>query len=325
MGKQIQTVTGAIAPEQLGRTFSHEHFFFGYPGYQFDYSSRKCVTKEEVIEKCVKDAKVLVRQGMNTVIDGTPMDCGREPTWLKEISEKSGLQIICPTGYYLDGFSATGYWNLRARCGDAVSEYAELLVNELTEGIGDTGIRAGYVKIAIGSGAITEYQKRFIAGAVKAQQETGCVIFSHTNDGELAYELAKYLLWYGADPAKCIIGHMCGQISPARHMEVLDLGFNVGFDRLGLYDNFHPRNEQKAAVMEKLIENGMGDRLLMSQDSICINLGRPFAVPNPQDWENEYFGYINDIFVPFLLENYNISQEDIDRIQIENPKRIYGT
>ena len=32
----IHTVSGPIDPEQLGRTLMHEHFLFGYCGFQGD-------------------------------------------------------------------------------------------------------------------------------------------------------------------------------------------------------------------------------------------------------------------------------------------------
>mgnify|MGYP005813676609 CR=1 FL=1 len=156
MSKIVYTVTGPISLDQLGKTFMHEHFCFGFPGFEYDISTGKQVLRDEAIKKCVKDARLLVSQGYQTVIDATPMDCGRYPEWLAEISDKSGLQIICVTGYYAEGFSASGYWNLRMHCGDAEEEYAELLEAELTNAIGNTGIKAGLIKIATGAGPISD-------------------------------------------------------------------------------------------------------------------------------------------------------------------------
>ncbi len=36
MATQVNTVTGAVSSDDIGRTLVHEHFQFGYPGYQGD-------------------------------------------------------------------------------------------------------------------------------------------------------------------------------------------------------------------------------------------------------------------------------------------------
>ncbi len=45
---------------------------------------------------------------------------------------------------------------------------AELFIHELTVGVGDTGIKAGIIKIATGFGQITEYEHSIIEAAVTA-------------------------------------------------------------------------------------------------------------------------------------------------------------
>ena len=36
MATQVNTVTGPISSDDLGKTLMHEHFAFGYPGFQGD-------------------------------------------------------------------------------------------------------------------------------------------------------------------------------------------------------------------------------------------------------------------------------------------------
>lgn len=320
----VQTVTGPIEAEKLGRTFMHEHFCFGFPGFEYDISTGKHVLRDEAVKKCVEDAKLLVSQGYNTVVDATPMDCGRNPEWLAEISDKSGLQIICVTGYYAEGFSASGYWNLRMHCGGAEEEYAELLEAELTNGIGNTGIKAGLIKLATSHQAISDYQKMMLKGAAIAHKRTGRPIYTHTEDGELGFDQAKLFLKHGCNPAKIVIGHMCGEIRTSRHKEIMDWGFNIGFDRLGAYDGYHPEDREKTICLAKLIKEGYGNQIVVSQDVICQRLGRPIEWPENEkaEWRNYHFGYIHDAILPMLRKEHGVTEEEIDKLFIDNPKRI---
>jgi phosphotriesterase-related protein len=54
MSASIQTVTGAISPEQLGRTLMHEHVLVGYAGWDADWirpgpSRREMISRARAI------------------------------------------------------------------------------------------------------------------------------------------------------------------------------------------------------------------------------------------------------------------------------------
>ena len=98
MSTQINTVTGPISSDDLGKTLMHEHFFFGYPGFQGDSLGFR--THEELVQLGVEVAEKAKAQGVKTVVDETPNECGRDPELLCDVSERSGVQIICSTGYY---------------------------------------------------------------------------------------------------------------------------------------------------------------------------------------------------------------------------------
>ena len=62
---------------------------------------------------------------------------------LARLSEDTGVHIICCTGYY----------TARGRPADfeerPITELADEMIQELTEGIGTTGIRPGAIKIGV--------------------------------------------------------------------------------------------------------------------------------------------------------------------------------
>ncbi|MGI6072326.1 MAG: phosphotriesterase family protein [Lachnospiraceae bacterium] len=329
MEKMVNTVTGPVSVDKLKRVAMHEHFMFAFPGCQFDIATGKQVQKKEAIDNCIKGAKLLKSLGIDTVVDATPMDCGRNPEWLAEISDKSGLQIICVTGYYMEGFSASGYWAMKmhwAGADGASGQYAELLEAELTHGMDNTDIKAGVIKVATGHNKISDYQKMMIKGASMAHKNTGCPIYTHTEDGELAFDQAKLFLKFGCDASKVVIGHMCGEIRADYHKHILDWGFNTGFDRLGAYDGYHPEDTEKCTCLSKLIKEGYGDRIVVSQDVIYQRLGRvdPYPDFEVHEWRNYRFGYMLDTLFPRLKNEFGVTDEDIDRLLIDNPHKIFS-
>ena len=97
----INTVSVAIPSDRLGKTLIHEHFVFGYPGFQ-KYSGEKEFSWADALKHGITMAERMQARGVQTVVDPTPNECGRNPQLLKEIAESTGLQIICATGYYYE-------------------------------------------------------------------------------------------------------------------------------------------------------------------------------------------------------------------------------
>ena len=156
----INTVTGPIKAEQLGKTLIHEHFIFGYPGFQGDVTLGG-FDEEEALKEAINIARYIQSFGVKTVVDPTPNECGRNPEFLRKISEATGLQIVCATGYYYEGEGATPYFKFRQALGTAEEEIYEMFKKELTEGIAGSGIKPGVIKLASSKDEITEYEKMF--------------------------------------------------------------------------------------------------------------------------------------------------------------------
>ncbi|MEH7076775.1 phosphotriesterase family protein [Neobacillus drentensis] len=315
MMKTVETVTGPIPVEQLGKTLIHEHFIFGYPGYQGDVTLGPFI-EEESLEAAIAVARLMQSYGVQTVVDPTPNECGRNPLFLKKISEATGLQIICATGYYYEGEGAPPYFKMRQGLGSAEQEIYEMFKTEITEGIAGTGIKPGIIKLASSKDEITEYEKMFFRAAAKVQQETGIVILTHTSEGTMGPEQARMLIEQGADPSKIIIGHMCGNTNPTYHKEVLDQGVRIGFDRFGIQVLVGaPFDQERVATLMELIDEGYENQLLLAHDSVNIWLGRP-PVMNEQVTQimaNWHPAHIFENILPTLREN-GITEKQIDKM-----------
>ena len=273
----VNTVTGPVDASKLGRTLMHEHFLFGFCGYQGD-TTIGCFKEEEYMETCMKVVEDAREYGIETIVDATTNECGRNPLFLKKLSEKTGMNIICSTGYYLQPESAYAYWMFRKGFADIESEICEMMVAELTVGIGDTGIKAGCIKLASSYNEITEMEQVFFRAAARAQKETGCVIITHTQQGTMGPEQAKILIENGADPKKIVIGHMCGSTDIAYHEKVLSYGVYDNFDRFGFEGElFHtPTDEERVALHSLKADDDVLHRLIqrMSHVELTGNIRR---------------------------------------------------
>jgi phosphotriesterase-related protein len=321
----VETVTGPISVNQLGKTLIHEHFAFGYPGFQGDVTLG-AFNEEEALEAAVGAARQMMSFGIHTVVDPTPNECGRNPLFLKKISEVSGLQIICATGYYYEGEGAPPYFKLRQGLGTAEEEIYEMFKKEITDGIAGTGIKPGIIKLASSKDEITEYEKMFFRAAARIHQETGIVILTHTQEGTMGPEQARLLIELGVDPSKIIIGHMCGNTNPEYHKEVLNQGVRIGFDRFGVQVLVGaPFDHERVATLLTLLAEGYEDQILLSHDSITVWLGRP-PVMNEQVAQimgNWHPAHIFQNILPSLREK-GITEAQIDKMLGENAIELFS-
>jgi phosphotriesterase-related protein len=325
MVKTVETVTGPISVDQIGKTLIHEHFVFGYPGFQGDITLG-AFNGAEALEVAVGAARQMMSYGIQTVVDPTPNECGRNPLFLKKVSEATGLQIICATGYYYEGEGAPPYFKLRQGLGTAEEEIYEMFMKEITDGIAGTGIKPGIIKLGSSKDEITEYEKMFFRAAVKVQKETGIVILTHTQEGTMGPEQAQMLIELGADPSKIIIGHMCGNTDPSYHKKVLDQGVRIGFDRFGVQVLVGaPFDHQREATLLSLLDEGYENQILLSHDSIIVWLGRP-PVMNEQVAEimgNWHPAHIFENVLPSLRKN-GITESQIDKMIGTNAKALFA-
>ncbi|MDR0718432.1 MAG: hypothetical protein LBF78_02260, partial [Treponema sp.] len=199
MAALVNTVLGKVSADSLGKTLSHEHFVYGSPGFEGDCTLGR-FNWDKALAGGLETAEKLKKCGVKTVIDATTNDNGRNPLLYKEISEKSGLQIICTTGYYFEGGGSPPYFRRWLRSGGGEEAIYEMFMTEISDGIAGTGIKPGVIKVASSKDVITDYETAFFKAAAKVQRETDIPIITHTQNGTMGVEQAKLLLSEGANP-----------------------------------------------------------------------------------------------------------------------------
>jgi phosphotriesterase-related protein len=84
MATTVNTVTGSISSDELGKTLMHEHFAFGYPGFQGDTLGP--YDPENIVATGIEVAERAKAHGVKTIVDATPTSvagtrscCARSP------------------------------------------------------------------------------------------------------------------------------------------------------------------------------------------------------------------------------------------------------
>ncbi|MCQ5145799.1 phosphotriesterase family protein [Enterocloster bolteae] len=327
MGKMINTVLGPIEAKDLGKTLMHEHLIYGFCGFQGDYTLGGF---DELL--CIREnmkwlTPLKEKYGFRTIVDATNNECGRDPFFLAKMATIMDLNIICSTGFYYEPASAFMYWKFRSGFADVETEMYEMMRTELTKGIGNTGIKAGVIKLASSANQITPFEEKFFRAAARNNRETGATIITHTEAGTMGPEQAKLLIDNGANPKDIAIGHMCGNTDLDYHERVLQYGVFDSFDRFGLEgDLFNtPTDEERCDVIAALLDKGYEDQILMSHDSVTVELGRPRPVPKDDLHFMAHANILNipDRVIPMLKER-GVTDAQLDKIFIANPAKVLG-
>ena len=110
--------------------------------------------------------------GVRTIIDVTTLDLGRDIPLMQDVSRRSGVHAIPCTGNHLS--IPRIFW------GAPVDKVAALFIKEIEEGIEDTGVKAGIIKVASDRGGVTENEETVLRAAAQACNATGTRISTHT-------------------------------------------------------------------------------------------------------------------------------------------------
>jgi len=320
MAQAIQTVTGSCRPADLGLTLMHEHLLIGWPGWDADTAAAPADRREEK-RICIDHLQELKALGVSALVDPCPIDLGRDVELAAEVSQATGVHIVCATGLYKEEAGAAPYFKFRGALGDSTSEMVEIFIKEVTEGIGSTGIKAGVIKVATGPHQITPYERTVITAAARAHRATGAPITTHTDEGTMGREQLEILAAEGVDPARVVIGHSCGSADLRYHLDLLDRGAYLGFDRFGL-EILQPDRLRLAALIG-LLGIGFERQIVLSHDTVWCWRGRPLPVPAAQMaplWDPRH---VLQHIVP-ALRDAGVGQDKIDAMLVENPRRYFA-
>ena len=315
MSPAVQTATGAVEPEDLGRVLMHEHLVVldaerdeNYPwlGEPWDETRGNA--------HIVGELEALRAEGFDTIVDVTVVPMGRRLSRVRELSERSGVRVVVATGLYFFDTLPGPYAGLQRP--DGRDPIEELLVRDIREGAPGTGIRSGIIKCAVDRPGLTPDVDMVLRASARAHRRTGVPITTHTNAGaRTGLDQQRVFREEGVEPSRVVVGH-CDDSTDLDYLErLIEGGSYLGMDRLGT--NMDPPRAERIATIAILCERGYADRLVLSHD-----------YPAFHNWGPSTGGLVPDTYMPVprevlpALAERGVSPDQIEQMLVLNPRRV---
>ena len=311
----VMTVTGEAGAGALGHVLCHEHVVASSPGIIRSWPALHG-GRAALVERGVRALKAAKAAGVDTIVDCTTFDLGRDPEILVEVSEATGVAIVAATGCWLDP-SAT----MRAR---TVGQLEAWLLADLTDGVDGTTIRAGVIKLASNE-RVEPYAAMVLEAAARASNATSTPIITHTAAAHRTGEAQADLLEsHGVDPARVAIGHSDDSDDIGYLAGLAARGYRIAMDRIpnGALPNYGGQTvADRMDMIALLVERGWGDRVLLGHDDpIWAGLlddedAARHLASNPRQ-----LAFVSEVVLPGLAER-GLSDPGVRALMVENPRR----
>jgi phosphotriesterase-related protein len=307
----INSVLGPLDTKNLGFTLMHEHVM----SQGFVARNYPELFGDRFLDRIIDGIAAAKQGGVDTIIDATTFDLGRDVSLLAEISRRTKVNIIACTGWWMNLPSYLA--------GHSPDLYADLFVREIQEGIAGTGIKAGILKSAADFGGVTATGEIMLRAVARAHRRTQVPIMLHSYAPEhVAKRQLAILKEEGVDLKRVAVDH----VNDTKDMEyitwLLEQGCYLGMDRYpGLNLSAHARTE----TLKWLIDAGWVDRLLPSHD---FGLATPLTFYSPDVKESNEKGnpygylYIKKVVFPQLKE-MGVPKAVLNTLCVNGPRYFF--
>jgi phosphotriesterase-related protein len=357
MARQIMTARGPIDPDTLGFTSMHDHIMFdgssiikrhrqNLPPHRFPIRPEDKVSLENVgiLHRNIflaadahnqDDEEVLTGEvadfkeaGGQAILEVSVPGISLDPQANLRISQRTGVHIIASTGLYT--------WDSwpKAYKGLSVARHYRRMMSEVQNGLANTCLRPGHVKIAL------EYfnadEENALRAAAQTAKDSGLALSVHPSSGTGdRLRILEVIKEEGLSPERVIMAHTPVvdkpsfaevlrrpesyrvNIEPALRM--LDSGCNIskefmntfGLELLGAYD---AGDWADMSGLVALISRGYGGQIVLGNDCCAkIMLRRSGGE-----------GYCRLLWytLPMLRDVAGVSEHVLRQIFVENPARI---
>lgn len=346
----VMTVLGQVPADSLGKTIVHEHLFIDLSCYfrEMKTEAEKKAFAEPVslanlhnvhrdpygvrdncilddVELAVKEVNFFKNLGGQTIVDVTLPEIGRDVRKLAQVAERTGVNIIAGCGHYI-------LWAQPEEIRRAsLAQLEDEMMSDIVDGIDATGIKAGIIG-EIGTGSpIEPEEEKVLRAAARTQRQTGLPITIHVHppgrEGNLVLDILED---EGVPPDRIILDHVATSLA---HLDIdfdqamdylhslLARGCYVEFDLCGNSHYFQtstvswwlPSDRERCKALAKLVKDGYGDRLLLSQD-----VGHKHYLQTYGGWG---YGHVLGTFSHHMREA-GITDHQICKFLIDNPREI---
>lgn len=299
---RVITVRGPVRPAELGLCLPHEHLF---SNFGLDPADPPVYDTPKLLREVLRYVSSVKYLGAGAVADCTTQYFGREPELLRRISEGTGVHLITNSGYY---GAAGGRYLPPHVAEESAGRIAVRWVDEFQRGIGQTGIRPGFIKLGVDSGPLKPVDEKLLRAAAIAHRQTGLTIAVHTGDNPGAAARQRELLAAeGVAASAWIWVHANNCPDDAALLRAARDGAWLSFDGIAP-DSVDPH----IALVRMMKAEGRLGQVLLSHDgnSFRANGTRPLKP-------------YTALFTHFLpaLEKAGFTRAEVRRLTVENPAR----
>jgi phosphotriesterase-related protein len=317
--KTVNTVLGPLETSKIGFALMHDHILGATGGIPQVYPE---LLGKDYKQRIVNGLNAAKQAGINTIVDADTFDLGRAVKILAEVSQISGVNIICCSGWYLELPIYLGNFT--------ADQFAQIFTREVREGIEGTNIKAGILKSAADFGGVTPNGQLLLRGVARAQLTTGVPIMLHSYaPDQIGRQQLAILKEEGVDLRRVKVDHLPDTTDLEYIIWVAEQGCYLGMDRLpGIHVPPLARvsSEGRVKTIKALIDAGYANRILLGHDTFLVSSffdtlpdtdKKKLASDNPHG-----FLYINKFVLPKLRES-GVSEKIIKSICVDNPRRFF--
>ncbi len=354
----VMTVRGPIDPDDLGFTSMHEHILcdcsifykrtegkfpedlpvkgtdqvrlenIGLHQSNISITLDACLLQDE--DMMTQEMLDFKESGGQAMVDMSTPGLRCDLPGIKRISEAADVHIIATTGLYTEDTWPDVFK------GRSIEAHVAFMLDEIENGIEDTGIKPGAIKMAVTT--LTEGEELALRAAGRVSNETGLMITVHPgfeigNDGR---RIVKILAEEGADLERVVIAHGDGffvgtdlktlilnpdtwKLSTDYHKELLDQGVNISIDCFGhnwsleVLGSMIEKDWHRLGGLVALIKDGYSPQLHLGTDTFIKILTRRGG--------GHGYSRLTKFVIP-AMRDVGVSDFDIRQMTVENPKRL---
>jgi phosphotriesterase-related protein len=347
----VITVLGPIEPDEVGLTMMHEHVFVDTRDTTFlppqeaslrHYEFEKVdisflwllrrrpfsLCRDNVVlsdeATAIRELEHFTREGGTTLVDCTMPGMGRDPRATARVARATGLNIVQGTGAYVE-LAHPGWVE-----NESVDELAARFASEVTDGIDDTGVRAGIIGeigtsgVARGSrtkaGDFTPAEEKVLRAAGRASVATGAAVSVHLDPrGQGAFAVCDVLVEEGVSPDRIVMCHMDAHPDLEYHLAIGERGVYVEYDHFGReYYGMHMKmaytsDTRRIELLAAMLDAGHESRLLLSQD-VCAKI-------DLRTYGGVGYAHIAGELLPDF-RRAGVTERQLQLMLTENPRRV---
>ena len=304
--QSIMTVTGEQKISTVMTWLTHEHVLVDFIGAGMitpdDYD------ENEVLSTMLPFIYDLRKYRVKYFVDATPRYLGRNPELLQKFSNSTAITFITNTGLY---GARQNRFIPKSAFDQSAEELAAEWIGEFRNGIGDTGIKPGFIKIGVdASNPLHSMHQKLVKAAALTHLSTGLTIASHTGEAVGLWPQLDILKKAGVSPSAFIWVHAQGEKDQNAYLKAARQGCWISLDGMG--SGIEP-------YVEKLVfakNNGILDHILISSDAGWYD-------PQKEEQSVTVYTNVHEKLLPKLKE-IGFTIDEINQLVSVNPAKAFG-